>query len=79
MSCSTKLAVNLSQQPIQHKHWCRNCGRRFFPATNLSYFAGLIFRRRKLVNEMLKVFRVDFSLAKLQMIVVHLRKKQLCY
>ena len=33
----------------------------------------------KLLNEMLKAFHVDFSLAKLQMIVVHLRRKQLCY
>ena len=31
----------------------------------------------KLVNEMLKVFHVDFSLANLQMMVVHLRRKQL--
>ena len=33
----------------------------------------------KLLNEMLKAFHVDFSLAKLQIIVVHFRKKQLCY
>ena len=33
----------------------------------------------KLVNEMLKVFHVDFSLSNLQMMVVHLRRKQLCY
>ena len=31
----------------------------------------------KLLNEMLKAFHVDFSLAKLQMMVVHLRRKQL--
>ena len=31
----------------------------------------------KFVNEMLKVFHVDFSLANLQMMVVHLRRKQL--
>ena len=33
----------------------------------------------KLLNEMLKAFHIDFSLAKLQMIVIHLRRKQLCY